>query len=77
MIALPDMCDPERASIPLQGNIELELSSGKVEVFLNAALTWGTNVLQGLCRDKGRGERLDGALAFPAYIARTFAFECT
>ena len=61
-----------RASVLLQSNIES--SFGKVR--RKVAFTWGTDILQGLCRDRGRGMRFHGVLVFPAYIARTFAFEC-
>ena len=39
-------------------------------------VTGGSNILQGVCRDKGRGVRLHGVLAFPINIARIFALGC-
>ena len=45
---------------------------------LNVEFPMGTGVLQGLCRDRGRGERFDWELLSNASIARTLnlAYGC-
>ena len=58
-----------RCRVTLQGAPRIIFGEIKAEVFLSAAFTLeSSGVLRGLCRDRGRGERLDGVLVFAANV---------